>query len=236
MHGAQVWIHQPLPSRFLLFEFCQEIENQVKSYNPPNAGLLISREAKWLSLQLISPDCYKGRCQLRSQNCRECHIQLKTEIAEQTFVKKNISTRKQFFWIWFTTCCIWTSSHICDSQKCCVKKMGCNILNFKALTRLTTNIQLVNEEEFCLQILKALWNEIRFKSLDILRYFSIISLWCGIGISYPVVICICIWPQQSTNNAAAYYLPLGHQTVRALPEKTATHKSWETTRTIWRGQ
>ena len=99
--------------------------------------------------------------------------------------------------------------------------MGCNILNFKALTRLTTNIQLVNEEEFCLQILKALWNEIRFKSLDILRYFSIISLWCGIGISYPVVICICIWPQQSTNNAAAYYLPLGHghQTVRAPPEK-----------------
>ena len=32
----------------------------------------------------------------------------------------------------------------------------------------------------------------------------------------------------STNNAAAYYLPLGHQTVRAPPEKkTATHKSLE---------
>ena len=31
----------------------------------------------------------------------------------------------------------------------------------------------------------------------------------------------------STNNAAAYYLPLGHQTVRAPLEKTATHKSLE---------
>ena len=58
MHGAQVWIHQPLPSRFLLFE----IENQVKSYNPPNAGLPISLEVKWSSLHLISPDCYRGRC------------------------------------------------------------------------------------------------------------------------------------------------------------------------------
>ena len=93
MHGAQVWIHQPLPSRFLLFEFCQEIENQIKSYNPPNAGLLISIEVKWSSLQLISPDCYRGRCQLRSQNCRECHIQLKTEIAEQTCVKKHIHSK-----------------------------------------------------------------------------------------------------------------------------------------------
>ena len=43
---------------------------------------------------------------------------------QNKLVSKNIFTRKQFFWMWFTTCCIWTSSHICDSQKCCVKKMG----------------------------------------------------------------------------------------------------------------
>ena len=35
------------------------------------------------------------------------------------------------------------------------KKWGL-ILNFGALTGITTNLQLVNEEEFCLQILKAL--------------------------------------------------------------------------------
>ena len=124
MHGAQVWIHQPLPSRFLLFEFCQEIENQVKSYNPPNAGLLRSIEVKWSSLQLISTDCYRGRCQLRSQNCRESVTYSSKRKLQNKLVSKNIFTRKQFFWMWFTTCCIWTSSHICDSQKCCVKKMG----------------------------------------------------------------------------------------------------------------
>ena len=35
------------------------------------------------------------------------------------------------------------------------KKWG-DMMNFRALTGITTNLQLVNEEEFCLQILKAL--------------------------------------------------------------------------------
>ena len=148
---------------------------------------------KWSSLQLISPDCYRGRCQLRSQNCRECHIQLKTEIAEQTCVKKHIHSKTILLNMIHHMLHLNFLSYLWFTKKLCQKKMG--LILFKALTGLTTNLQLVSEEKFCLQILKALWDEFWFKTFDILQYFSIISLWCGIGISYPVVICICIWPQ-----------------------------------------